>query len=201
MKKLKGILLLLTLAFALTSCGSTKIERVDADSAIDLSGYWNDTDIRIVTDSLIDECIVSRAVSNFKKENDRLARVKLGTIRNLSDEHIDTTIIANKFRNSIVNSGVLKFVSSDDELDYLRDERLNQEDYTNLETQASMGNETGADFLLLGTIKTVTDVLDNRMVKTYYVDVELHDIETSEILWTSENSDIKKVITRKKAKF
>ena len=194
--------LILTTSFLilLSSCTSTKVNRVSAEKQIDLSGNWNDTDIRMVCESLIDECVDSRVIANYKKKHGKLPVVKLGEIMNLSDEHIDTTIIANKFRNAIINSGELKFVSSDSEIDMLRDERLHQEDFASSETAASLTNETGADFMLLGTLKTVVDSEDNVMVKTYYVNIELHDIETSEILWSAENTEIKKVITRSKVK-
>ena len=190
----------LSLALLIPGCASTSVKRVSADKQIDVSGNWNDTDIRIVCESLIDECVESRVITNYKKKNGKLPVVKLGEIMNLSDEHIDTSIIAGKFRNAIINSGELKFVSSDSEVDSLRSERMSQEDFASSETASSLTNETGADFMLLGTLKTVVDSEGKTMVKTYYVNVELHDIETSEILWSAENSEIKKVITRAKVK-
>lgn len=196
----KYIIILIAFSLLMPLSAKAKVKRVDSNKQVDLSGNWNDTDIRIVCETLIDECVESRVITNYKKKTGKIPVVKLGTIMNLSDEHIDTTIIANKFRNAIINSGELKFVSSDSEVDELRDERLSQEDYASSETAAAITNETGADFMLLGTLKTVIDSDGKDMVKTYYVNVELHDIETSEILWSAENSDIKKIITRKKVK-
>ena len=198
MKRIYILLILFTVLIPLNA--NTKVKRVSSDKQIDLSGNWNDTDIRIVCEDLIDECVQSRVITNYKKKHGRLPVVKLGEIMNLSDEHIDTTIIANKFRNAIINSGELKFVSSDYEVDALRDERMQQEDFASSDTAASLTNETGADFMLLGTLKTVVDSEGKTLVKTYYLNVELHDIETSEILWSAENSEIKKVIKRSKVK-
>ena len=52
-----------------TSCSSTKVERVDTDTITDLSGYWNDTDVRIVADSLIADCVNAPAITNYVRTN------------------------------------------------------------------------------------------------------------------------------------
>ena len=127
--------------------------------------------------------------------------MKLGTILNLSDEYIDTTIIANKFRNSIINSGEMKFVASNSEVELLRDEQLSQADHVSFGTEAQFGNEQAADFMLQGTIKTVIDQNKDVTQKTYYFDIQLYDIESTEVVWTTENSEIVKVLNKKKLKF
>ena len=47
--------------FMLASCtstgSSTGVTRIDASTQTDLSGYWNDTDVRIVAESLVNECV------------------------------------------------------------------------------------------------------------------------------------------------
>ena len=114
---------------------------------------------------------------------------------------MDTTIIANKFRNSIINSGEMKFVASDSEVESLRDEQLSQADHVKFGTEAQFGNEQAADFMLQGTIKSVIDQNKDVTQKTYYVDVQLYDIESTEVVWTTENSEIVKVLNKKKLKF
>ena len=160
--KRKSFFTLILLSLIFISCASTKpVARISADKQKDLSGNWNDNDIRIVCDSIIDECINSSYIKRFTKKNSRLPYVKLGTILNLSDEYMDTTIIANKFRNSIINSGEMRFVASNSEVESLRDEQLNQADHVKYGTEAQFGNEQAADFMLQGTIKTVIDQNQN----------------------------------------
>lgn len=198
----KIVFLIILLLISFISCNSTKtVARISAEKQKDLSGNWNDNDIRIVCDSIIDECINSSYIKRFAKKNNRLLYVKLGTILNLSDEYMDTTIIANKFRNSIINSGEMKFVASDSEVESLRDEQLSQADHVKFGTEAQFGNEQAADFMLQGTIKTIIDQNKDVTQKTYYVDVQLYDIESTEVVWTTENSEIVKVLNKKKLKF
>lgn len=185
----------------LGACGSTSsVKRISAEKQRDLSGNWNDRDIRLVCEKLIAECIDSGSFNQFVRKNGRQPFVKLGTILNLSDEYIDTTIIANKFRNAIINSGELKFVANDGEVTALRKEQLNQADHVKVGTEAQVGNETAADFMLQGTVKTVVDQNGKTVQKTYYVDVQLFSVESSEIVWSAENSDIVKLLDRKSLK-
>ena len=42
----------------LASCGAPKtVERIEADTTIDLSGEWNDTDSRQVSEAMITDCL------------------------------------------------------------------------------------------------------------------------------------------------
>ncbi len=188
------------LIIGLASCASTpKVSRVASDTVIDLDGFWNDTDVRIVCDSLINDCIASPRVASFKSKNGRDPVVILGKIRNQSDEHIDTTIVSNKFRNAIINSGVMEFVSSADERTALREEKVDQAENA-YDTAKSIGNELAADYMLIGSVKTIVQSAGNQAVRTYFVNVEMHDIETNKIIWSGENSEIKKVIKNPKTK-
>ena len=54
--------------------------------------------------------------------------------------------------------------------------------------------------MLQGTIKTVMDQNNATVQKPYYVDVQLYDVESTEIVWTSENADIVKVLDKKRLK-
>ncbi|MDR3148088.1 MAG: penicillin-binding protein activator LpoB, partial [Treponema sp.] len=51
------ILPLVLVALWAGACVSGSVRRVDADTVTDLSGYWNDTDVRIICDSLIKSCL------------------------------------------------------------------------------------------------------------------------------------------------
>ena len=51
---------LLALPLALLSaagCGGTKVTRIDHDQTVDLSGQWNDSDSRMVSEEMIKDCL------------------------------------------------------------------------------------------------------------------------------------------------
>jgi hypothetical protein len=190
----------LSLAFLVTSCASTSVKRVDAETVTDLSGYWNDTDVRIVCDSLIKTCLDSPRVI---QENGRLGRnpvFLVGPFRNESDEHIDTSIIADIMELTIFNSGRADFVAGGPVREALRAERQDQQSSASEATASRLLNETGADFLLTGSVKTIVDQSGNTRTRTYFVTAELTNIETNVRLWMDQNSEIKKIIKTSRAR-
>lgn len=200
MKKFAFLFAAVFTGLIMVSCGSTKVSRVDSDEVIDLDGYWNESDVRIVCDSLIEECISSPRIAKFEGQQGRAPVVIIDSIRNQSSEHIDTSIVEKKFQTAIINSGVMEFVSSSTERQALREEKADQADHSTYDTAKEMDQETGADFMLKGSVKTIVQSAGDKTVRTYYVYAELHDIKTNKILWMAENDSIKKVIKRQKAK-
>ena len=200
MKKFAFLFAAVFTGLIMVSCGSTKVSRVDSDEVIDLDGYWNESDVRIVCDSLIEECISSPRIAKFEGQQGRAPVVIIDSIRNQSSEHIDTSIVEKKFQTAIINSGVMEFVSSSTERQALREEKADQADHSTYDTAKEMDQATGADFMLKGSVKTIVQSAGDKTVRTYYVYAELHDIKTNKIVWMAENDSIKKVIKRQKAK-
>jgi len=190
-------------ALAFSACGSSNpgVKRVDPESRIDLSGYWNDTDVRIVCEALIKDCLNSPRVDQaIRVKGGKTPFVLVGRFRNESDEHIDTAIISSIMEAAIFNSGKLDFVAGGGTRDEIRAERQDQQSNASEATAAAVGNETGADFLLTGTVRTIIDRADNKTVRTYFVNAEMSNIETNQRMWMGQNSEIKKIITRPKVK-
>ena len=198
----KTILFLFCCLFAMLflSCSST-VTRVSSDSVLDVSGEWNETDVQIVSDTLISDCLNSVYLSRFGIDNGRLPVIKVGTFKNQSHEHIDTSIITTKMRNAIINSGRAQFVADSSAIDEVRSEKESQQEWASWDSAKSLANETAADFMLQGSIKTIVQKNGKTTIRTYYVYAELVDIETGRIVWTGENEEIKKVIKNNSVRF
>ncbi|MCL1836088.1 MAG: penicillin-binding protein activator LpoB [Treponema sp.] len=184
----------------LSSCVSgPKVKRVDARTQTDLSGYWNDTDVRIVCESLINDCLNSPRVDQaIRAMGSRTPVVIVGRFRNESSEHIDTSIISTIMERTIFNNGKMDFVAGGDTRDELRIERQDQLYNASDSTASALGNETGADFMLTGSVKTIVDRAGNQTVRTYFVSAQMTNIETNTRVWMGENSEIKKMIIQPK---
>jgi len=193
----------LMFVMAFTDCVSSSpgVRRVDAGSRTDLSGYWNDTDVRIVCEALIKDLLNSPGVDQaIKSKGGRKPAVVVGRFRNESDEHINTAIIASTMETEILKSGKLIFVAGGGTRDEIRAERQDQQSNAGEATTAALAKETGADYMLTGAVRTIIDRADNMTVRTYFVNAEMSNIETNQRIWMGQNSDIKKIITRAKVK-
>ena len=201
MKKYFVLALSLSVASVLTGCVSSTVERVDFDSQQDLSGYWNDTDARIVSNDLAEQLTDSSWYNRFIQEYDRKPVIIIGSIRNNTDEHINTSIISKKLEISLINTGKVLSVANSSERKEIRDERDDQQINASIDSAKNIGNETAADFMLRGDIKTIVDSDGLKSVRTYFITAELVDIETNTKIWLGENSTIKKVIRYSATRF
>lgn len=191
-----GVLVLLSLF----SCASSSVKRVKNTKTTDYSGYWNDKDVNLAAKEIIKEFSKSKAIKDYPKSHKKNNPVVIvGSFRNLSDEHIDTGILVDRLQAEVYNSGYVDFVASKEQRSEVREERDDQQENASASTKKALKNETGADFMLQGTIRTIVDTEINgeKTARTYYINTQLIDIETNQILWKNENHSIKKIITRK----
>lgn len=199
MKKISiPMLLMLFLLMVSAMYAKSKVKRVD--KVEDIDGYWNDNDINIVCKDLIAQCIESPRIAKFEAENGRAPTVIMGKIKNDSAEHIDTSIVAKKFQNEIINSGVLEFVADKYEREALRDEILDQQDHSTEESAGEVDAEEAADYMLQGSVKTDVHQEGKIITRAYTVTVQLMHIQTHRIIFSGQNDSVKKQIKRKKFK-
>ncbi|MCG8478781.1 MAG: penicillin-binding protein activator LpoB [Spirochaetales bacterium] len=179
---------------------SRTVERTATDTQIDLSGRWNDTDARLVAEEMIDDLLDRPWLNRFGQEEGREPVVIVGSIRNRSSEHIDTTPLVNDISHELVNSGMVRFVAASEQREAIREERMDQQSQAAEETIARLGEETGADFMLQGSISSTTDAVDGERLVFYQVDMELIDIETNERVWIG-SKEIRKLIEQRRRRF
>ncbi len=195
---MKGNLSLLIIALAMISTTpgcKTKVERVGAEETIDLSGRWNDTDSQLVSAEMVDDLANRPWIEEFTSKNGRKPVVIVGNIRNKSSEHIETETFTKDLERELINSGRLKFVANSVERGELRQERKEQQTWSREETQKRLAAETGADFMLQGSIKTIVDQEGKEQVIFYQIDLEMVQLESNEKVWIGSKK-IKKYIKR-----
>ena len=128
---MRKLLVLAIAAVLIIGCGSSrKVTRVGADTTIDLSGNWNDADARMVAEEMISDCLARPWINDFNMANSAKPVVTVGTIRNLSREHIDTETFTTDFERELLNSGKVRFVASRGDRGEIRDERCSKREIT-----------------------------------------------------------------------
>ena len=191
---MKKLTLLLLAMILLVGCGGRQVTRLDPGTTQDLSGRWNDTDARLVAEEMISDCLSRIWLDDFIRASGDKPVVTVGRIRNKSSEHIDTEVFTKDFERELLNSGRVRFTGSKLERGDVREERMDQRDWASEETVKKLREETGADFILLGSIKTITDQVESQKVVFYQTDLELINVESNEKVWIG-TKEIKKSIT------
>ena len=200
MKK-RHLVLTLTLVslVALTGC-KTKVKRVAIDETIDLSGRWNDTDSQLVSAEMIADIASRSWIEEYTAKHGKKPVIIVGTIRNKSSEHIETETFVKDFERELINNGRMTFVANPTERGELRLERKEQQTWSREETQKRLAAETGADYMLQGSIKTIIDQEGKKSVKFYQVDMELVHLESNEKTWMGSKK-IKKFVKKSRMRW
>ena len=177
----------------------TKITRVDSGVVTDLSGRWNDTDSRIVAESMVKEALEYPWLNTFSGSKHRQPVVVVGTILNNSHEHIDVNTFVSDLERELTNSQKVTFVAGKGDREELRTERKEQAMYAREDTQKAPGKEIGADYMK-GTIATILDEADGTKAMFYQIDLQMVDLESNAKVWFGQKK-IKKVIEKKRTIF
>ncbi len=185
----------------LAGCGAeTKVTRVDAGVVTDFSGRWNDTDSRIVAESMVKDALEYPWLGNFSQSKHRQPVVVVGTVLNNSHEHINVQTFVTDLERELTNSQKVTFVAGKNERDEVRTERKEQAMYAREDTQKAPGKEIGADYMMKGTIATILDEADGAKAMFYQVDLQMVDLESNAKVWFGQKK-IKKVIEKKRTVF
>lgn len=191
-----GLIAGVALALLVGGCATgPRVQRTEVGETIDVSGYWNDTDSRMVSDEMIADSLSRPWIDDHLRRTGDRPTVIVGAVRNRSSEHINTRTFVKDLERAFVNSGRVRMVASSDERGGVREERLDQLRNATLDSAKSMGKEIGADFMLIGGIDTIIDAAAGTSVRFYQVELELIALESNEKVWIGQEK-IKKVVER-----
>jgi uncharacterized protein (TIGR02722 family) len=192
---LGNLLLALVLSAGLAACSSTKVQRLDPGTTTDLSGNWNDTDSRLVSEEMIADMLSRPWIEQHRSTLGNRPAVIVGNVRNLSHEHINVQTFVKDIERALINSGRADFVASRDERGQVREERADQDVHAREDTRNPMGRELGADYMLSGSINTIIDAEGRQQVIYYQVDLELISMADNRKVWLGQKK-IKKNVQR-----
>lgn len=192
MNKLTNYIAISCLFLFTISC-SQKVTRVDDKQQIDLSGRWNDTDSRLVSEEMVKDGLSRVWITDFAQAKGKKPTIIVGIIKNKSSEHISTETFTKDIEREFINSGKVKVVQGGEAREQLRNERADQQDFASSSTISKWGMENGADFILQGTVNSITDANTKEKVVYYQIDLELTSLESNEKVWLGSKK-IKKVV-------
>jgi uncharacterized protein (TIGR02722 family) len=192
--------LALVASVAAVGCAKKQVSRVDVGETIDLSGRWNDTDSRMVAETMVSEALARPWVDKHVKTHRTDPTVIVGTVVNRSHEHISVQTFTKDLERELTNSGRVQFVASKGEREELREERTEQQTHASEETTKGLGKEIGADYMLKGEINSIEDEEGREKVVYYQVTLEMIDLETNVKVWFGDKK-IKKLVERRRFGF
>ena len=189
---MKIIFALLLITLIVTGC-TTNIEHLDASEIVNLMGKWNDADSREVSKEIIQDISIQSFIGIYAATHGHKPTIIVGNIRNSSSEHIQTGTFVKDLERELTNNGRFIFVVNPYQRVQLRNNRKEQQDWSSSETRKQIHTETGADFMLIGSIKTIFDTENKNPMKLYQVDFELIELKTNKKQWIGSKKIIKQL--------
>ena len=184
----------------LSACSGTKVQRIDASETIDLSGAWNDSDSRMTAETMVADVLNRPWINRHVSKHGKPPTVIVGSIKNLTHEHINTNTFVSDIERELINSGMVEFVASAKQRGDIRDERKDQDLNSTEATRNAAGQEIGADYMLTGQINTIIDANASTQLRYYQVDLTLISLADNRKVWVGQEK-IKKLVENSKLRY
>jgi uncharacterized protein (TIGR02722 family) len=170
-----------------SGCSSYSVKRVSLDTEGGVTSRWTDNDARLTAKTLIRKALRENWLANFKAKHGRRPVVELGQIINRSDQHINTRLFLNHFQDQLLESGKVHFVTANAaHRGEASSERAYQMSHARSSTIHGPDQQTGADYLLTGSINSYVARRAGKTVRMYETHLKAIDLTTNEIVWASE---------------
>lgn len=177
----------IAISLLLSGCGSVQVSRVSSDQEIAVTDRWNDRDSELVSKEMINDMLSFPWVRRFANQPGKaVPTIIIQRVRNKSHEHIAVETFINDLKRALIRTGSVDFVAGGNERRDIRDERRDQELNASSNTTKQMGQETGADFALSGSINSFVDQLNGKRVTSYQVDLKLINMLTNREVWNGQ---------------
>lgn len=182
----------------LSGCASEnwKVQRTEPEAQTDVDYRFNDEDARQILAAMTADCLSRPWLDNYRVKNGRDPIIYLGSVKNNTQDYINTALYTDNIQRELLNSGKVRVKAERDARQELRDERLDTK-YNDPETIKAVAKELNSDFALVGSINDNKQRSgDGRTVVNYYqAKMELINVETAEKVWI-QTKELKKVARR-----
>lgn len=175
------------------SCARRTVTRIDPSTQIDISGSWNNTDSHLTAEAMISQVLGDKWLSNHLVATGKKPVVIVGFVTNKSHEHIEAETFTKDLERAFLRSEKVGLVQGGKKREELRAEKADQQTNASVSTMKKFGLESGADYILQGSINSIVDAFKRNKVVEYQVDLELTNIQTNEVVWIGDKKITKAV--------
>lgn len=187
----KSVLIIGATGLILFTNGCAMFRAKTTDVSVDQMGHYgadyDATDMRKITQSVVNQILGSPWLNN---QAEPPIMVDAG-VENRTSEYVDTKNLTDRMRTLLLQSGKMQFVNAQRRDDLLKEQGYQAANAT-AATQASIGQQLGAKYMLTGSLtemtqKTARQVRVSKTEQKYYkLTIEINDLTTGLIVWTTE---------------
>jgi PBP1b-binding outer membrane lipoprotein LpoB len=148
----------------------------------------------MVAADLTDKILNANWINTHQEEHQgKKPVVIVGFVQNKSHEHIDAETFVKDVESSFIQTQKVRLVQGGKKREELRAEKADQQTNATVSSMKKFGLESGADYILQGSINSIVDAHKRQKVVYYQVNLELTNIQTNEVVWIGEKKIAKYV--------
>jgi hypothetical protein len=150
--------------------------------ATSLAGYWSETDAKQVSQALIARALSDPWLVQFEDlHGGKQPTVSVGTVSNLSPEHISIPAFIVDMQRALIDSGKVRFMPS-----RIHDNVEETLFLDNGATRDLSDPNASADFTLQGNIAMTLDGAAGGKTKWYEIDMRVIDLHDGVVVWVGQ---------------
>ena len=190
------VIILALVIFSGCSAFRASTREVDVEEEVHYDAKYNYADMRNVAGNVVDKLMSSSLLATESAS----PIFMIAGLQNRTSDYVDMKNLSDKMRTMLIQSGRVQFVNA-----ARRDELLAEQGYqaSNVtpETQTAIGRQIGAKYMMTGSLaemkqRTPKQVRVSKQELRYYMlTIEITDLETSLISWTTEEEFAREIST------
>jgi uncharacterized protein (TIGR02722 family) len=172
-------------------CATGRSVYVDPSEVDDKGAQFGDTDMKIMSEEIVSDLMQAPFLANVTKKP---ATISVVGIENKTSEYIDTGDIADKIMMALIRSGsgVFEFVDRTMIEELMKEHELGQDGIVSTAEASRLGKAAGVDFLMTGSMSSISKVDRKEDQRFYRLSVRLVDVERNTVTWIQEK-EIRKI--------
>lgn len=157
-----------------------------------LDDRFSENDLQLIARTMVNSLSASPLIAGSAAP----PAVIIGKMRNRTTEHIDMGALSDRIRTALIQTGKFRFVDAENRGDIAEEYEYQRSGYVDPRQAKGPGGQTGADYLLTGTLTSNVQEVGRDKLVYYKATFQLTGLLTSEIVW-SEEKEIRKAYKKR----
>ena len=184
---MKSHMMLLSVALVIifsSGCASTpNVSYGNPEQVETVTADFGSTDLQMIAEKMVNSLLATPLLQSGKRPV-----MYVSSVKNKTDEHIDTKSITDKIKVTLLKSGRVQFSAVSEANDEIikQLEYQNLTDYVDPSTRKNLGKQVGADYFLYGEITSIKKRAGKVEDVYFKITLNLVNISTGLLEWADE---------------
>ena len=184
---MKRHMMLLSIALVIifsSGCASTpNVSYGNPEQVETVTTDFGSTDLQMIAEKMVNSLLATPLLQSGKRPV-----MYVSSVKNKTDEHIDTKSITDKIKVTLLKSGRVQFSAVSEANDEIikQLEYQNLTDYVDPSTRKNLGKQVGADYFLYGEITSIKKKAGKVEDVYFKITLNLVNISTGLLEWADE---------------